>query len=295
MPDEDQRGYVLENDAEAERLAYQHSILKASMGGRLVVAPVDLSRRGIRILDSGTSNGVWLSDVRDRLAFPDAATLIGADVSAARFPASASAGVTFFVHDIRNPWPPEWKGSFDLVHQRLVLAGAGPHVAEVLRGLLETVAPGGWVQLMEGVNNGLPQDGPVMCQFRHLMIELFDSLGTGDSFSADMSRWINEAGFANVESRIVPYDIGAKAMDPDLQGKSTQVSCAAASGLVAWANQQSGGITCMNRQDLDTLELRLRTELTERGGSFPMRVVWGQKPAERNMEAENGGTVDGSG
>ncbi|KAK8119952.1 uncharacterized protein PG998_004578 [Apiospora kogelbergensis] len=286
MPDEDQPGYVMENDAEAERLAYQHTILKASMGGQLVVAPVDLSRRGLRILDSGTSNGVWLSDVRGQVALPDAATLIGTDASAARFPVPSPAGVTFAVHDIRNPWPPEWKGSFDLVHQRLVLAGAGPDVSGVLHGLLETVAPGGWVQLMEGINRVSDDHGPVMKQFQRLMMELFDALGTGNTFSADMSTWISEAGFANVESRMIPYDIGAKAKDPDLQVKSTQVSCIAASGLVAWANDHPGGVSCMSRHDLDTLESRLRTELSERGGSYPMRVVWGQKPLDGSEGAE---------
>jgi hypothetical protein len=49
--------YVLDNDEEASRLAKQHDVIKDAMGG-LILAPIDLSRSGLRILDSGTADGM---------------------------------------------------------------------------------------------------------------------------------------------------------------------------------------------------------------------------------------------
>jgi tRNA1(Val) A37 N6-methylase TrmN6 len=46
------------SDDEIQRLTDQHVMLKSGMGGTLVVAPIDLSRPGLRILDSGTGNGI---------------------------------------------------------------------------------------------------------------------------------------------------------------------------------------------------------------------------------------------
>jgi hypothetical protein len=53
----DKEEYIMEkNEGELQRLADQHYSLKGSMG-TLTVAPVDLSRPNLRILDSGTADG----------------------------------------------------------------------------------------------------------------------------------------------------------------------------------------------------------------------------------------------
>lgn len=50
--------YVMEeNEGELERLKNQHIVLKNSMG-TLLCAPVDFVTPGLRILDSGTADGV---------------------------------------------------------------------------------------------------------------------------------------------------------------------------------------------------------------------------------------------
>jgi hypothetical protein len=49
--------YVLDNDEEASRFAKQHDMIKDAMDG-LILAPIDLSRSGLRILDSGTADGM---------------------------------------------------------------------------------------------------------------------------------------------------------------------------------------------------------------------------------------------
>lgn len=50
--------YHLEyHDEEVARLAAQHEVFLDAMG-KLVFAPVDLGRNGLRILDSGTADGM---------------------------------------------------------------------------------------------------------------------------------------------------------------------------------------------------------------------------------------------
>lgn len=55
-PEESQ--YILSgNISETTRLRLQHDVIKDAMGGQLVLAPADLSRSGLRILDSATADG----------------------------------------------------------------------------------------------------------------------------------------------------------------------------------------------------------------------------------------------
>ncbi len=51
---------VMDNEEENDRLAEQHEIFKDAMGGKLVLAPVDLSGSAVRVLDSGASDGELL-------------------------------------------------------------------------------------------------------------------------------------------------------------------------------------------------------------------------------------------
>lgn len=43
--------------SESKRMRMQHDVVKDAMGGKLVLAPIDLTRPGGRILDSATGNG----------------------------------------------------------------------------------------------------------------------------------------------------------------------------------------------------------------------------------------------
>ncbi|KAI0392800.1 S-adenosyl-L-methionine-dependent methyltransferase [Xylariaceae sp. FL0594] len=273
--------YPLDNDQEARRLADQHDLLKFFMGGRLIVAPIDLSQQNLRVLDSGTADGKWLLDLATSLSSPKGSTLVGTDVSSARFPTGtlpSPADISFAKQDIRVPWPENWKHSFDLVHQRLVLTGAGPDVSRIVHLLLGNVASGGWIQLTEAAQVIGKYDGPAMRNFLALMGELMRAMGTGDAFANELEQWVRDAGFVNVQSRDFPYDLGAKIDDLELREKSVRSTCTAVAGLVQWALQLPDGLKSLTRNELETLPSRFRQELDERGGSYPMRTVWGQRP-----------------
>jgi hypothetical protein len=51
--------YIMASDEEIARLSSQHEVFKDAMGG-LLLAPIDLSAKSLRILDSATADGMSL-------------------------------------------------------------------------------------------------------------------------------------------------------------------------------------------------------------------------------------------
>ncbi|KAI0143692.1 S-adenosyl-L-methionine-dependent methyltransferase [Xylariaceae sp. FL1272] len=261
------RDYILENDNEAKRLSDQHACIKHAMGDKLIIAPVDLTRANLRVLDTGTSDGTWLIDFRSQLPSPETATLVGTDISSARFPLASKIpeNISFQIQDMFQPWPEELHNRFDFVHQRLLLAGSGTKGSEVVAELFKVVAPGGWVQLIESTRNVGADDGPAMHQFLALLQEMFAFMGTDTAFPDKMEGWARDAGFTNVNTKDFPYYLGAKIENPILRAQSLSSMKMAVTGIAGWAK-------------VDTLPTRFLAELEKQGGNYPIRVVWGQKP-----------------
>ena len=42
-----------------------------------------------------------------------------------------------------------------------------------------------------------------------------------------------------------------------------------------------GGLKTIPAEDLETLVERWKAEMDDRGGNFPLKVVWGQKPLSK--------------
>ncbi|TKA71290.1 hypothetical protein B0A55_07592 [Friedmanniomyces simplex] len=127
-----------DNQTEQQRLKGQHEVILHAMGGRAVYAPIDLPKPGLRILDSGGANRRWVKDLRASLPVQHA--YVCTDVVPSLFPTHPPDGMSFQAQDIREPWPANMHGTFDLVHQRFVMAAAAPtpqiQVAASLASLL---------------------------------------------------------------------------------------------------------------------------------------------------------------
>lgn len=100
--------------------------------------------------------------------------------------------MTYQIQDINKPWPEDWHNNFDVVHQRLALAGAGPNAQIALGSIARLVKPGGWIQLIEADNLLTDADGPAMRDFVQLMKDIFTTIGTPLSLSRELSGWIEE-------------------------------------------------------------------------------------------------------
>ncbi|KAL6901131.1 hypothetical protein GGI43DRAFT_433868 [Trichoderma evansii] len=136
--------------AEARRLQMQGALIADALGG-LILCPIDMSRTNLRILDSATADGHFLTLVRGQLDHPESAELIGTDI-AAYPPLDLPDNITLEIQDILKPWPEKWEGHFDFVHQRTALAvtGGKERAVEAVRRLIGLTKPGGWIQVVDG-------------------------------------------------------------------------------------------------------------------------------------------------
>lgn len=120
------------------------------------MCPVDLTASGLRVLDSGTADGLFLGQLRSLLAQPDSATLIGTDIAPFEDNVGKPDYIEWHKQDINEEWPASWQGTFDFVHQRAVITNAGSWDGAVKAAtrLAKLAKPGAWLQL---VDSALPE------------------------------------------------------------------------------------------------------------------------------------------
>ena len=185
---------------------------------------------------------MWIRDLQSSIPLGSDATFIGTDLNAHYFPKEHGANTTYQVQDINQPWPTEWRNSFDLVHQRLVLAGAGLAQSTAIMHLGELVKPGGWMQLIEGENVPDPRDGPAMHHFIAIMKDVFRAMAVDGSFARHLYGWVQAAGFSEVQERVVDCYMGATNKDAELARLGVGSTCIAAAGLVSFAKSQFNSV-----------------------------------------------------
>lgn len=271
--------YVLSSEEEENwRLEALSKIFAVFMDGKKLLAPVDLARSGLKVLDSAASNGYWLTAFRPFLSDPDSCTLIGTDIQD-RFPDPQPKGITLQTQDINKPWPAEWKGTFDFVHQTLVLVMAGQKQREAIHALLDLVKPGGWVELIEPENSCADDDGPAQQQWVAMLKELFQMQGSDPKFALGIEEHVRAAGFVDVVSKSLPTSTGKKLpADAEMQELSVKANLVSAKGMLKAGKMIPGGFKCISPEDLDTWLDRWEKELRSQGGVYSMRVVYARKP-----------------
>ncbi|KAJ5874570.1 uncharacterized protein N7529_003000 [Penicillium soppii] len=272
--------YVFDETVENQRLAGQHQAFKLGMG-KLVLAPLQVSQKNLRILDAGTSDGYWLDDFRPSLTHPETCELVGIDITGERFPQNPPPGVKLVVQSSMGPWPESWLQSFDLVHQRLTLFGVGTKSKDCVLELMKIVKPGGWIQLVETEHSSHEPNGPQVKRLGALIGELSAGMGSDLSFRGGaMESWIREEGFIRVGTMLAPICLGAACPDPKLREQTVQAYCFTATQLLKACKVLGfpGGLKCMSEAESESFISELAEELREKGGYFPLRIVWGQRP-----------------
>ncbi|KAK1599521.1 methyltransferase domain-containing protein [Colletotrichum navitas] len=149
---------------ELERLAYNHFNIWTPLTDGLLPAHILSSLQSQdrpRIADIATGSGVWLTTLADDV--PPRSELIGFDLDRLKLPPRPPTPpippppvspplrpeqptLDFREQDVLKPFPAELRGTFDLVHVRLLALGlkAGDWDA-VLRRLYDLLKPGGWL------------------------------------------------------------------------------------------------------------------------------------------------------
>ncbi|KAI0546144.1 S-adenosyl-L-methionine-dependent methyltransferase [Xylaria curta] len=274
----------MESGGERKRLASNHFIAKDAMGGKLVRAPVDFSQPR-KILDSGTADGTWLLDLA--LSLQDLLSgshqFVGADLNPAPFPKSIPTNMTFIVQDIKKPWLESQHGSFDLVHQRLTLLGAGPNPSVSIAHLYNVIKPGGWLQISEGTmdfphNIVNEERTPAYNDMLKLMRAIAEAIGAEWHIGRTLKGLLEEAGFTDIEEEDVVLNMGRTNADERLAKEGAESCRVAIQGLTNFAKNFSPENQPLPMARYDTLGPQLETELMEKGAVYPLKVVWGRKP-----------------
>ncbi|KEY69597.1 hypothetical protein S7711_06225 [Stachybotrys chartarum IBT 7711] len=209
--------------AEGRRLEIQARLAVDALGGKLLLVPLDVSRPGLRVLDSATANGEFLYSLRKELADPDSAELIGTDI----LPYDTiglPSNIKLSKQDIHAEWPEEWAGSFDLVHQRttLTMTGTRERAVAAVRRLVLLTKPGGWVQLVDGwmPSEPIQPDDLPATKLAKVMHFGLKKIGFDPTIGYEAGEILAKAGeglLQNVDSRTVVKVCGKGAATQELE------------------------------------------------------------------------------
>ncbi|KAI1115294.1 hypothetical protein F5Y14DRAFT_440624 [Nemania sp. NC0429] len=271
--------YLLpEPQKEVDRLTANASVFAYGMNNRRVLAPLDMTKPGLKVLDSVTADGLFLRAIEPLLAKPCA--LSGYDIMPSFFPTSYSPHFTYGVHNLAEPWPVDMHGQYHLVHQRFALPGGGKTATprQSVGYLSKLVAPGGWIQLGEMDVKKPAKGGQAITDAMVLMRAMFKAVCGSDSFAYDMSDWLREEGFEDVTEEIFEIPLGPLCDDPVIGKRGVD------RGVQSW--QAVLGVVQKLKLDVDesvtdNIIGRFTDELTRDGGAYNLRFVYGRAPSRK--------------
>ncbi|KAF5344636.1 hypothetical protein D9756_011228 [Leucocoprinus leucothites] len=274
--DASKKVYFLPSDSEErKRLAIQHNLVLSGSGGKHIHAPVGLESISA-VLETATGSGIWLEEVAKQL--PSTAELFGVDLSPNLFPASPPLNIRFLQGSVLE-LPKEWTNKFDLVHQRLLVAGLRKEEwFKALGEIYRVLKPGGWFQLYEIVE--WEKSGPAQKKIGELMTVLFEARGVERPWlngGAHWQKYMEEAGFKDLRVTWHGWPMGRWAGEEGLLGKESQLGFLR--GVKAPVLKAGGFGIIKGEEDFDELVAEVGKELDNVDGTR-MRciMICGQKP-----------------
>ncbi|KZV73543.1 hypothetical protein PENSPDRAFT_648888 [Peniophora sp. CONT] len=107
---------IRESKAEADRLDVLNARLRDYFGGRITMAPVDMSKVK-SVLEVGAGSGAWTLDAATALPNEQ---IVACDIAPLPDAVTLPPNARFDIVDVTGPLPYE-PNSFDLIHIRLLL------------------------------------------------------------------------------------------------------------------------------------------------------------------------------
>ncbi|OHF04081.1 methyltransferase [Colletotrichum orchidophilum] len=266
--------------AELTRLQVQHRWIQMCLKDKIVFAPVDITRDGLKVLDMGCADGIseyFYGTCRSRCRFHHPRTWSAQMFQPVFLPTSAQGSIHYVTHDVCDPLAGDLKVHFDLTHVRNVLHSAHRSgVEQAVANLVETLAPGGWLQIMEfDITPGQPNQPQSLRDLLHIVGSLFEKQGIDRNYASKIPEAMKMAGLQNVKAERVECGIG-KVQGEEVAIKSSIEPFMYTIPLVAKSIQML--IPAMDPAIYTNLEERYMKEMTEQGGFVSANIFFAEKP-----------------
>ncbi|KAJ2982102.1 hypothetical protein NQ176_g1615 [Zarea fungicola] len=261
--------------SEAERLHRQHLWVQACLNNRIVFAPIDLQKPGLKVLDVGCADGSLLRDLQKQVA--PSAELVGLDLTSSFLPVSAEGNIRYGVANVCDAPAPELVEAFDLTHLRYVLVGCGPVGLDTPIGnLAATLAPGAWLQVQEldATLNETTQ-GPAFRDLLRILGAIWNKVGPGVDCVNHIADAFTKAGLQNVHVQKLELPVGRKLDKEQDRLNSMEPFKLTIPNITRGAKALGTGLP---DSVFDGLEDRFEREMLDQGAIFHSVMVYGQKP-----------------
>ncbi|KAL1695704.1 S-adenosyl-L-methionine-dependent methyltransferase [Schizophyllum commune] len=259
--------YLLSYDAEEVlRLQAQHDMIIRVSNGRLITASVEILL-GTKVLDNATGTGIWI--LQASAQHPEA-SFTGIDIESWNFPTSPPPNADFLVHSA-TALPEEWSSTFDLVHQRLLLAALrAEEWPRAIREAHRVLKPGGWAQIVE-LSLAWLQRGPVGRRFWDVFRALSEARTMLSTCAEDIPQMLQDVGFCNVRNDLVQIEMVGSTPDAIVARQSIIGACRSLKKAIV----QEGGLGIVGSGEeydalLDELDREFETGVN---GSYPLELV----------------------
>ncbi|KAK4211705.1 S-adenosyl-L-methionine-dependent methyltransferase, partial [Rhypophila decipiens] len=215
------------DDDEVERLQYMHQIFNMMFDSRLIFPPIPRPRR---ILDLGYGSGSWAIEAAEQYPECEVCDLqsvsfsvisfvvFGIDIYPYPMPVDMPPNLIVQVDDLNSPSTFS-SNSFDLVHSRMMAGGIHANRwTNYMADILRVLRPGGWCQMVEIYFNAQSDNGTLTANHA-LQVwsqRYMQSIQPYKDPRAPLrlQNWMTQAGFVEVESRLVPLPLSGWSNDP---------------------------------------------------------------------------------
>ncbi|KAH6723713.1 S-adenosyl-L-methionine-dependent methyltransferase [Leptodontidium sp. 2 PMI_412] len=208
--------YYLPNDEEEQaRLDLQHHIYRLCLGGKLYEAPITNPQT---VLDIGTGTGIWAIEFADE--YPGS-LVIGTDLSPIQ-PGFVPPNVKFYVDDFEQQWEFSEVGKFDYIHWRS-LSGSTGDFPKLYAQALGNLKRGAWIEVQEydawvySDDDESMSKAPWTLEWCETLNRVSTQFGKVLNVGRHHKRWLQEAGFVDVQEKVVKCPIGPWTRDSSLK------------------------------------------------------------------------------
>lgn len=273
--------YPFPNDKqEQHRMEFQHLCLRAAHNNQLFFAPINNPRK---VLDVGTGTGIWAIDLADSDLAPGA-KIIGVDLSPIQ-PELVPENVVFEIQDITDA---DWDrplASFDFIHSRCLM-GSLEDFPQYIRNAKKYLQPGsGWIECCEldptpaCDDDSIPTDW-AFGRWNEWMEYGAQRAGRPLRIAPHLKKWMEEAGYVDVQQVIVKIPVGSWPARPDLKRLGKEWAKLAVETLPAASYVTFGKVLGWKREQVEVFLADVRKSLAQKGVHAYSMIysVYGRRP-----------------